>query len=118
MLSNLGSLRRAFARAYEGIRLLGIFIDGVEVSQAIQYRAADKHLDDPNDRGPDDSIRLVADKPAYVRVYVHTLRAPVTGVTGMVTLQRRRWDLDGRRPHPAVPVERHCDGVSRRRGRA
>ena len=50
----------------------GLHIDGVEVTQAIQYRSADQHLTDPQYRGPDNSIRLVADKAARVRVYVRT----------------------------------------------
>lgn len=45
-------------------------IDGVEVSQAIQYYHADRHLTDPADRGADNSLGLVAYKPAWVRVYV------------------------------------------------
>ena len=77
-----------------------LLVDGVEVTQAIQYRRAADHLTDPADRGPDNSVRLVAGKPAYVRVYVHSGRASdVFGVTGSVTVQRRRlgiWqDTDG-----------------------
>jgi hypothetical protein len=70
-------------------RLFGLWIDGVEVTQAIQYQRAPEHLTDPTDRGPDNSIRLVADKPAYVRVYVRNLWA-ATGVTGRITVQKRR----------------------------
>ncbi len=74
-------------------RFSDIFIDGVEVSQAIQYRKASEHLTDSTDRGPDNSIRLVADKPAMVRVYVHATRLDEAGVTGKVTFQRRRHGL-------------------------
>ena len=73
--------------------LAGISIDGVEVTQAIQYRQAAKHLKDKDDWGPDNSIRLVADKPAYVRVYVHALFADVYGVQGTVTVQRMKYGL-------------------------
>ena len=75
------------------IRISGLHIDGVEVTQAIQYRSADQHLTDPADRGPDNSIRLVADKAARVRVYVRNLPAPVFGVIGSVTVQRRRYGV-------------------------
>ena len=49
-----------------------IFIRGIEVSQGIQYFRADQHLTDPTDRGPDNSLTLVADKAAWARVYVET----------------------------------------------
>ena len=76
--------------ARRATRFSSIFIDGVEVNQAIQYRKAAEHLTDPGDRAPDNSIRLVADKPAMVRVYVHSMRLEESGVTGKVTVQRRR----------------------------
>ena len=47
-------------------------IVGVEVTQAIQYYRASEHLKDPNDMGPDNSLRLVANKSAYVRVYLRS----------------------------------------------
>ena len=70
--------------------LSNIYIAGIEVTQAIQHCNASEHLTDPSDRGPDNSITLVSDKPAYVRVYVRTLIAPVAGVTGTIKVQRRR----------------------------
>jgi hypothetical protein len=74
------------------IGLLNFYIAGVEVTQAIQYCNAAEHLTDPADRGPDNSIRLVADKPACVRVYVRSgNRTP--GVMGAATLQRKRKGL-------------------------
>jgi hypothetical protein len=42
--------------------LFGLHVYGVEVTQAIQYFDAQRHLTNPADRGPDNSIRLVADK--------------------------------------------------------
>ena len=48
----------------DNIRISGLHIDGVEVTQAIEDRSADQHLTDSADRGPDNSIRLVADKAA------------------------------------------------------
>lgn len=77
----------------DNIRISGLHIDGVEVTQAIQYRSADQHLTDPADRGPDNSIRLVADKAARVRVYVRNFPAPVAGIIGSVTVQRMRYGV-------------------------
>lgn len=37
-----------------------LIVRGVEVSQAIQHYRADQLLTDPADRGPDNSLRLVA----------------------------------------------------------
>ena len=59
-------------------------IDGVEVSQAIQYYHAHRHLTDPADRGPDNSLGLVAYKPAWVRVYVRGAIRAITGVRGVI----------------------------------
>ena len=72
------------------LRVSGLHIDGVEVTQAIQYRSAEQHLTDPGDRGPDNSIRLVADKAARVRVYVRNLPEKIFGVVGSITVQHRR----------------------------
>jgi hypothetical protein len=74
------------------IGLLSFYISGVEVTQAIQYCNAAEHLTDPADRAPDNSIRLVADKPACVRVYVRSLQRQL-GVIGTVTIQRKRRGL-------------------------
>jgi hypothetical protein len=68
-----------------------LYIDGVEVTQAIQYYHADQHLTDPDDRGDDNSVRLVANKSAWVRVYVRSHSGNVTGVTGIVEVQRLRY---------------------------
>ena len=40
------------------------------MTQAIQYFKADQHLTDPGDRGPTNSLELVAGKETWVRVYV------------------------------------------------
>jgi len=89
--------RAIWAAATEAIRdnihLFGIYIDGVEVTQAIQYRRAADHLSDPADRGPDNSIRLVADKAAYVRVYVRGTMEDVPNVSATVTMQRQRYGV-------------------------
>jgi hypothetical protein len=47
-------------------------VAGVEVTQGIQYFRAERHLTNADDRGPDNSVRLVARKPAWVRVYVRS----------------------------------------------
>jgi hypothetical protein len=63
-------------------------IVGIEVTQAIQHYRAAQHLTDPVDQGRDKSVRLVANKPAWVRVYVRTLTGPLPGVTGTVEVER------------------------------
>ncbi len=73
--------------------LFFIIINGVEITQAIQYRQSEKHLTDPADRGADNSVRLVADKPAYVRVYVEASMHDVANVTGTVTMQVMRYGI-------------------------
>lgn len=47
-------------------------VDGMEVTQAIQYYRANLHLTDPLDRGSDNSLRLVTDKTAWIRVYLRS----------------------------------------------
>ncbi len=63
------------------------------MTQAIQYCRASEHLTDANDRGADNSLTLVADKPAVVRVYVHGRFADEPNVRGTVTVQRRRFGV-------------------------
>ena len=72
-----------------GLLALGLYIRGIEVTQAIQYFDADQHLTDPADRSADNSVRLVADKPAWVRVHLGSLFG-VSGVSGSLELLRRR----------------------------
>ena len=72
------------------MQISGLHIDGIEVTQSIQYRSAAVHLTDPADRGADNSIRLVANKSARVRVYVRHRPAALAGVVGTVMLQKRR----------------------------
>jgi hypothetical protein len=95
MSHGFGSIVRSYLSEVvrRQLQIFGIFIDGVEVTQAIQYRRAEDHLTDPSDRGPDNSIRLVADKPAYVRVYVRSSLSSVGGVVGTVTVQRLRYGI-------------------------
>jgi hypothetical protein len=71
-------------------------IDGVEVTQAIQYYDAGQHLTNANDQGPDNSVTLVADKAAWVRVYVRSglpgsfNGGQLNGVTGTLKVERIR----------------------------
>jgi hypothetical protein len=67
-----------------------LYINGIEVTQAIQYYDSGQHLTDPADRRADNAVRLVAFKPAYVRVYVRGGSAPVYNVSGTLQVQRRR----------------------------
>ena len=71
-------------------RLLRLQIRGIEVNQAIQYYRADEHLTDPADRGPDNSLRFAARKAARVRVYVRSFFGSLSGVSGTLTVYRRR----------------------------
>lgn len=69
-------------------------VDGLEVTQAIQFYRAAQHLTDANDRGPDNSVQLIAGKTAWVRVYVRSGQVPtwdggrLTGVTGTLRVER------------------------------
>ncbi len=69
-------------------KLSKLSIVGLEISQATQYYRADEHLSDAADRGVDNSIRLIAGKPAWVRVYLSSLFG-VSGITGTLEIQRR-----------------------------
>ncbi|MFO1042735.1 MAG: hypothetical protein U0941_13155 [Planctomycetaceae bacterium] len=66
------------------------YISGIEVTQAIQYYHASRHLTDPADRGPDNSLGLAALKPAWVRVYVRSgfFNSGVT-LSGKLIVERR-----------------------------
>lgn len=70
-------------------------IQGLEVTQAVQHYRADQHLTDPADRGPDNSLRLVTNKTAWVRAYLRSGQDPafdngqLAGVTGTLKLERR-----------------------------
>ncbi len=68
--------------------LRNFYIAGIEVSQAIQYYESDEHLTDSSDQGADNAIRLVANKPAWVRVYLGAFFG-ASGVSGTLELQRR-----------------------------
>lgn len=86
---------------------LRLFIPGIEVTQAVQFYNAEEHLTDAADRGPNNSVRLVADKPAWVRVYLGSILG-ASGISGTLELQRRRvgflWSTVGTlNPTPPVP---------------
>jgi hypothetical protein len=68
--------------------LSAAFVEGVEVTQGIQWYRASQHLTDSADRGPDNGITLIGNKPAWVRVYIGGFFKH-DGVTAKVTLQRR-----------------------------
>ncbi|MBX9244407.1 hypothetical protein ICW40_06250 [Actinotalea ferrariae] len=68
--------------------IFGLFFDGIEVTQAIQYQDSSEHLTDPADRGTDNAVRLVAYKPAWVRVFVNSIFG-AGGVTATLEVQRR-----------------------------
>jgi hypothetical protein len=94
-ISTFDYLRRVITKRFRDwisrFRLLLVKIEGIEATQAIQYYHADQHLTDPNDRGPDNSVRLVANKPVWVRVYVRsTILEQVENVTGQLLVQHRQ----------------------------
>jgi hypothetical protein len=70
-------------------------VDGIEVTQAIQFYRASQHLTDANDRGPDNSLRLVTNKTAWVRAYLRSgldqsfEGGLVPGVDGTLLVERR-----------------------------
>lgn len=72
---------------------IGPHILGIEVTQGIQYFRASRHLTDPADRGPNNSLRLVAYKTAWVRVYVRAGWGGAVNLTGnlQISAQRNRW---------------------------
>lgn len=66
-------------------------VSGVEVTQTIQHHRAAQHLTDASDRGANNSVRLIASKPAWVRVYVRSgwFSESVSGMSGTLELERR-----------------------------
>jgi hypothetical protein len=64
-------------------------ITSIEVTQAIQYNRAARHLTDPADRGPDNSVPLVQGKAAWVRVYVGSGFTWGTRLSGRLLVSRR-----------------------------
>jgi hypothetical protein len=70
-------------------------VQGLEVTQGVQHYRADQHLTDAADRGPDNSLRLVTSKTAWVRTYLRSGQDPgfengqLAGVTGTLRVERR-----------------------------
>jgi hypothetical protein len=81
-------IEREFDR-FELLERLRFRVMGIEVTQAVQYFRAASHLTDAADRGADNSVTLIAGKPAWVRVYVRDNFGPTAGVTGSLKLYRR-----------------------------
>ena len=64
-------------------------IHGIEVTQGIQYYKADQHLKDLKYRNVhDNSVPLVANKPAWVRVYIQDLLLSGRTVTGELSIEQ------------------------------
>jgi hypothetical protein len=86
-----------------------LIIRGIEVSQAIQYFRADQHLTDASDRGPDNSLTLVANKAAWVRVFVETdIPGTIANVSGTLDV---RWGLLNVNRGPGVTLNPQPPGV-------
>lgn len=65
------------------------YVEGIEVTQGIQHYQSAMHLFDPADRGPDNSLTLIAGRPAWVRAYMRSTGPDmVHGVGARVTLSR------------------------------
>lgn len=75
------------------LALLRLSVQGMEVTQGIQFYRAKEHMTDQNDHGPDNSLPLVAGKPAWVRVYLRALLGPIPNVTGTLEVYRRQSGL-------------------------
>ena len=93
MSSNIRDIIRDVAvrpEVVDRLRFFRLYVDGMEVSQAIQYYHSAEHLTDSADIAPDNSVRLIAGKPAWVRVYVRSLLLnQITGVTGTLEVSRQ-----------------------------
>ena len=68
--------------------LLKPYVEGIEITQGIQYYKAERHLTDTADRNVDNSIALVANKPAWVRVYIRDRIISGRTVTGELQVER------------------------------
>lgn len=86
-------------------------IDGVEITQGIQYYRAPMHLSDYKDWGADNSLELISDKSAWVRVYLRSGRelgfdsGQLRDITGAMTVSRRLlsgWEVIS---DPPIPPE-------------
>lgn len=79
----------------EVMRFAGPRIQGIEVTQAIQHYRSASHLTSAAHQGADNSLRLVANKAAWVRVYVRPglfALGPVN-VSGTLQVHRRSQGL-------------------------
>lgn len=93
-------------RESSAARLFMPHIDGIEVTQAIQYYHSEAHLTDRADRGRDNAIEMAAGKPAWVRVYVRSgLRGGETrGVTGKLEVLRKSGDFTYQSVTTLLPI--------------
>ena len=65
LLEFTAAASRVGAEIDAGRWLIRPYVAGVEVTQGIQYFGAERHLTNADDRGPDNSVRLVARNPAW-----------------------------------------------------
>jgi len=90
LLEFTAAARRVDAEVDASRWLVRPYVAGVEVTKGIQYFWADRHLTNSDDRGPDNSVRLVARKPAWVRVYVRSgLLSASQVLTGDLVVEHR-----------------------------
>lgn len=76
-------------------KLKTLWVQGIEVTQAIQYYRSSEHLTDTADQGADNGVTLVAHKPAWVRVYVRRRSSvgDIANVTGTIEVSRRSYGV-------------------------
>ena len=89
----LDEIKETILEIFTEKKFFSLRINGIEITQAIQYYHADRHLTDSADRGPDNSIRLVANKPTWVRVYLRNrslFADQIDNVSGYIKLYRRK----------------------------
>ena len=89
----LDEIKETILEIFTEKKFFSLRINGIEITQAIQYYHADRHLTDSADRGPDNSIRLVTNKPTWVRVYLRNrslFANQIDNVSGYIKLYRRK----------------------------
>ena len=90
-MSEINDLIEALRRLREIVDWAPRNSSGIEVTQSIQYFRSISHLADRNDRQPDNSVDLVAYKPAVVRAYLKPKFPATVGepIGGTLLVERR-----------------------------
>ncbi len=75
---------------YPWAKLKSVYIDGIEVTQSIQCYKSGRQLTDRRDRKKDSSIKIIANKPAWIRLYIHNRFPSPQTITGEIRIDRSR----------------------------